>query len=115
MPKEGARRYNGSLVYEEAAPMPMYEYACEHCHHRFEKLQKMIEPRLSTCPKCEQNSLRRLVSATAFRLAGGGWYETEFKAKSEQRQLAGAPEPSGGSVEQPSKATTEAGSADSSD
>jgi putative FmdB family regulatory protein len=52
-----------------------------------EKLQKISDPVLVDCPSCEQASLRRLVSAAAFRLKGAGWYETDFK-KDNKRNLA---------------------------
>ena len=61
--------------------MPIYEYQCESCSHRLEKLQKMSDAPLSDCPECGQSTLKKLVSAAAFRLKGGGWYETDFKTK----------------------------------
>ena len=67
--------------------MPIYEYRCESCEHRLEKLQKMSEGVLLDCPECKKPALKRLVSASAFRLKGGGWYETDFK-KDNKRNLA---------------------------
>ena len=67
--------------------MPIYEYRCESCEHRLEKLQKMSEGDLVDCPECKNPSLKRLVSAAAFRLKGSGWYETDFK-KDNKRNLA---------------------------
>lgn len=67
--------------------MPIYEYRCESCGHRMEKLQKMSEGVLVDCPECEHPALKRLISASAFRLTGSGWYETDFK-KDNQRNLA---------------------------
>lgn len=67
--------------------MPIYEYRCESCEHRLEKLQKMSEGDLVDCPECKRPELKRLVSAAAFRLKGGGWYETDFK-KDNKRNLA---------------------------
>ena len=67
--------------------MPIYEYRCESCDHRLEKLQKMSEGDLVDCPECKHPALKRLVSAPAFRLAGSGWYETDFK-KDNKRNLA---------------------------
>ena len=61
--------------------MPIYEYQCEQCHHRFETLQKMSDAPLRDCPACEQPALKKLVSAAAFKLTGSGWYETDFKNK----------------------------------
>ena len=59
--------------------MPIYEYQCEACGHRMEKLQKISDDPLRDCPSCGQPKLTKLVSAAAFRLKGGGWYETDFK------------------------------------
>ena len=59
--------------------MPIYEYACSDCPHRFESLQKLSDPILTICPKCGHNSLSKLISATSFQLKGTGWYKTDFK------------------------------------
>lgn len=68
--------------------MPIYEYECKACGHRLEKLQKISAEPLRDCPACEAADLNRLVSAAGFRLAGGGWYETDFKTGS-KKNLAG--------------------------
>lgn len=67
--------------------MPIYEYQCEACGEHMEKLQRMSDDRLVDCPACGKPALKRLVSAAAFRLKGGGWYETDFK-KDNKRNLA---------------------------
>ena len=59
--------------------MPIYEYQCEACGHVFDSLQKISEAPLTKCPDCGAEALKKLVSAPAFRLKGGGWYETDFK------------------------------------
>ena len=59
--------------------MPIYEYQCEVCGHYLETLQKISDPPLTDCHKCGKPALKKLVSAAAFRLKGGGWYETDFK------------------------------------
>ena len=60
--------------------MPIYEYQCEACGHKLEKLQKISDDPLRDCPSCDEPSLSKLVSAAAFRLKGSGWYETDFKS-----------------------------------
>lgn len=60
--------------------MPFYEYRCDACGHEFEAMQKMSEPPLEKCPVCGEPKLVKLISATGFRLKGGGWYETDFKS-----------------------------------
>jgi len=76
--------------------MPIYEYQCESCSHRLEKLQKMSDAPLSDCPECGQSTLKKLVSAAAFRLKGGGWYETDFKTGS-KKNVSGTGSGSGSS------------------
>lgn len=66
--------------------MPIYEYRCEACGHELEQIQKISDPPLVDCPACGQPTLRKQISAAAFRLKGGGWYETDFK-KSNQKNL----------------------------
>ena len=66
--------------------MPIYEYACSTCGHHLEALQKMTEAPLRKCPECGKSQLKRLVSASQFRLKGGGWYETDFKNKNETKR-----------------------------
>lgn len=84
--------------------MPIYEYQCESCGHALEKLQRMSDDPLTDCPDCGEPSLRRLVSAAAFRLKGAGWYETDFK-KGDKKNLHDS-----GSVSAPAKKTsTDAG------
>lgn len=68
--------------------MPIYEYECEACGHTFEALQKMSDEPLKECPECKKAALKKLISAAAFRLKGGGWYETDFKTGS-KKNLAG--------------------------
>lgn len=59
--------------------MPIYEYQCGRCAHRFEALRGMNAAPLTTCPACGEDALTKLISAAAFRLKGSGWYETDFK------------------------------------
>ena len=66
--------------------MPIYEYRCSACGHHLEALQKMTEAPLRKCPECGKSQLKRLVSAPQFRLKGSGWYETDFKNKSETKR-----------------------------
>jgi putative FmdB family regulatory protein len=64
--------------------MPIYEYQCAACGHRFETLQKISDKPFNTCPDCGKDALTKLISASAFRLKGGGWYETDFKTGSKK-------------------------------
>lgn len=68
--------------------MPIYEYRCESCAAKLEKIQKISDPVLTLCPECGEERLVKLVSASAFRLSGSGWYETDFKKSGTKRNLA---------------------------
>ena len=68
--------------------MPIYEYQCESCNHELEALQKLSDAPLANCPACGKASLKKQISAAGFRLAGGGWYETDFKS-GKKKNLAG--------------------------
>ena len=90
--------------------MPIYEYECKACGHRMEKLQKISADPLKSCPACQQDDLERLVSAAGFRLAGGGWYETDFKTGS-KKNLAADEKASGSAKTDASSTSTKNGAA----
>jgi len=60
--------------------MPIYEYQCSECGYQTEVLQKISDAPMKICPECGKPTMKKLVSAAAFRLKGGGWYETDFKS-----------------------------------
>jgi len=60
--------------------MPIYEYICSDCNEPHEALRKMSDAPLLDCPACGKPGLEKQVSASAFRLSGSGWYETDFKS-----------------------------------
>ena len=72
--------------------MPFYEYQCEACGNRVEALQKISDDPLVYCPKCNEPSLKKLISAAAFRLKGTGWYETDFKNNGKKSAAADSSE-----------------------
>ena len=59
--------------------MPIYEYQCAACGHTFDTIQSFKEEVLVDCPVCKEQTLKKLVSASAFHLKGSGWYVTDFK------------------------------------
>ena len=71
--------------------MPIYEYQCQDCAKEIEVLQKISDALLQDCPACGKPSLKKKVSAAAFRLKGGGWYETDFKT-GDKKNIAGSAE-----------------------
>jgi putative FmdB family regulatory protein len=60
--------------------MPLYEYECEACGHRFELIQKFSDAPADTCPVCG-GSVQKLPSSPAFQFKGTGWYVTDYARK----------------------------------
>ena len=54
--------------------MPTYDYQCQKCGHEFERVQRITEDPIKTCPGCKSKKAKRLLSAPNFILKGGGWY-----------------------------------------
>ncbi len=78
--------------------MPIYEYVCKACGHGAEIMHKISDPAPKKCPECGKPRLAKQMSATGFRLGGGGWYETDFKSGNKRNisEKAGAEKASAG-------------------
>jgi putative FmdB family regulatory protein len=78
--------------------VPIYDYRCEACGHRFEKLVK-LDAAAPACPECGVDEARKLVSPVSFQLKGGGWYKDHYglKASAPSGDGGSAPAASGGS------------------
>ena len=61
--------------------MPLYEYQCDACGNRFEKIVKFSDPPLEACPSCG-GKVQKLVSSPAIQFKGTGWYITDYAKKS---------------------------------
>src|SRR5579875_168880 len=59
--------------------MPLYEYECQHCHRRVEKIQKFSDAPLTTCPHCG-GELQRTLTAPAVQFKGSGWYKDLYSS-----------------------------------
>lgn len=57
--------------------MPLYEYQCEACAHRFEQIRRFSDPPLEACPRCG-GAVRKLLSSPAIQFKGTGWYVTDY-------------------------------------
>ena len=66
--------------------MPLYEYRCDACGHRFEIIQKFSDPPASSCPSCG-GAVHKLHSAPAIQFKGSGFYITDY-AKKDQSAAA---------------------------
>ena len=62
--------------------MPLYEYECAACGHRFEQIRKFSDPPVETCPNCGEAKVQKLVSSPAIQFKGTGWYITDYAKKS---------------------------------
>jgi putative FmdB family regulatory protein len=88
--------------------MPLYEYECEKCGHRFEKIQKFSDKMVKKCPECG-GRVEQMISAPAVQFKGSGWYVTDYAKKSS------APSSDGGrESKKEEKAKPEGSSKDSS-
>lgn len=62
--------------------MPLYEYQCKKCGHRFEKIQKFSDKPVKKCPECG-GAVEQTISAPAVQFKGSGWYVTDYAKKSQ--------------------------------
>lgn len=69
--------------------MPLYEYQCNNCGHRFEKIVKFSDEPLKVCPQCGKETIEQLLSAPATHFKGGGWYVTDYARKSSAPSSSG--------------------------
>jgi putative FmdB family regulatory protein len=60
--------------------MPVYEYECNACQRRFERIQRLSDPLLTVCPHCG-GGVRKAISAPAIHFKGGGWYVTDYSRR----------------------------------
>jgi len=61
--------------------MPTYEYECEQCGVRFERLQRMSDAPLTECPECNGH-VHRVMQPVGIIFKGSGFYVTDNKGKS---------------------------------
>ena len=67
--------------------MPTYDYCCRSCKHEFEVFQSMTAGVLKKCPQCQKLSLKRLIGpGAAVLFKGSGFYTTDYRSASYQKQ-----------------------------
>lgn len=71
--------------------MPLYEYKCQKCGHRFEKIENMNASTTKKCPKCGRTA-ERMLAAPAIQFKGTGWYVTDYAGKSAAKSSGEASE-----------------------
>jgi putative FmdB family regulatory protein len=89
--------------------MPLYEYECDACGHRFEKIQKFSDPLEDTCPKCGGH-VHKLISSPAIQFKGSGFYITDYP----KGDKGSAPKSDGGKSDKAAKADKPVASTESS-
>ena len=67
--------------------MPLYEYECQACHHRFERIQQFSDPLVKKCPKCGKKKVKKLLSSPAIQFKGSGFYITDYQRKGSSSSL----------------------------
>ena len=77
--------------------MPLYEYQCDACAHRFERIQKYSDPLVDVCPTCGGH-VRKLLSSPAIQFKGTGFYITDYPKKSASDAGKGEAAEGGGEV-----------------
>src|SRR5712671_659901 len=68
--------------------MPLYEYECKKCGHRFEKIQKFSDKMVKKCPECG-GQVEQMISAPAVQFKGSGWYVTDYAKKTSSQGSSG--------------------------
>lgn len=81
--------------------MPLYEYQCKKCGHRFERIQRFSDPLVKKCPECG-GKVEQVISAPAVQFKGSGWYVTDYAKK-----------PGGSSTKSEGDGKTDSGKSDS--
>ena len=81
--------------------MPLYEYQCKKCKHKFEKIQKFSDQPIKKCPECS-GPVEKLLHAPAVQFKGTGWYVTDYAGKDKSEKSK--PESSSGAEKKESSA-----------
>ncbi|MEZ4522848.1 MAG: FmdB family zinc ribbon protein [Thermomicrobiales bacterium] len=89
--------------------MPIYDYACDQCGHRFEARQSFSDDPLTVCPECN-GTIRRVIHPSGIIFKGSGWYITD----SRKTDSAAAPASDSGSSSDSTTSTSDASSSTSS-
>jgi putative FmdB family regulatory protein len=89
--------------------MPLYEYECKKCGHRFERIQRFSDPMVKKCPECG-GKVEQMISAPAVQFKGSGWYVTDYAKKSSTLPASGSDSGSKGDAGKDSASSKDSGS-----
>ncbi len=93
--------------------MPLYEYECKKCGHRFEKIQLYSDKMVKKCPECG-GQVEQMISAPAVQFKGSGWYVTDYAKKSSSPGSSGSSGDSSSKEKKDDKPKSDSSSKDSS-
>jgi len=85
--------------------VPLYEYECQKCGRRTEKIEPVNGPHLKKCPHCG-GKVERAVTAPAIQFKGSGWYVTDYAGKSAAKEGTSTEKSDGDKKEAPKESTT---------
>ena len=102
------------IIYNEelflSANMPLYEYQCDSCGHRFEKIRQFSDPPLDVCPQCGKGPVTKLLSSPAIQFKGSGFYITDYAKKNSpsetEKKKSDAPSAASSETKSESKSET---------
>jgi putative FmdB family regulatory protein len=85
--------------------VPLYEYQCKKCKHKFEKIRKFSDPPIKKCPECG-GPVEQLLHAPAVQFKGTGWYVTDYAGKKPEGSAANSSDGSADKAEKKETAST---------
>jgi putative FmdB family regulatory protein len=89
--------------------VPLYDYVCEACRHRFEVIHGVHDHGPTTCPNCGKGPVRKAITTAAIHYKGSGWAKKERRASAAGRSKSDG---DGGTTEtgsEPAAATSDSG------
>lgn len=95
--------------------MPLYEYECEACSKRFERIQKFSDPPIDVCPNCGKGPVKKLLSSPAIQFKGSGFYITDYAKKGTPDSGTTASQSKSGSSESSSTSSGDSSSSSATD
>jgi putative FmdB family regulatory protein len=84
--------------------MPLYEYQCKKCKHRFEQIQKFSDKPVKKCPKCG-GPVEKLISTSSVQFKGSGWYVSDYGKGSAGKSSSSSSESESGSKDKDSSSS----------
>lgn len=86
---ESKKRILSSRSSRETCSVPLYEYQCKACKHKFERIQKFSDPPPTKCPECGKGKIQQMMSAPAVQFKGSGFYVTDYGKKGSSEGSSG--------------------------